>query len=135
MPIAKVPILALSGHCAGPFGAEVGLGFGALALAVGGVGVDREARRQGDGGRFDLRGRGGEALELGGSQLDVQARGGVGFVGGRTGVEDRFEGLVFAAGDRRVAGLRFGEVVRDPGRSGLRGSWSAVPRCRWSGCR
>ena len=47
VPIAKVPILALSGQCGGALGAEVGLGVGAGALAVGGVGVDREALRAG----------------------------------------------------------------------------------------
>ena len=79
VPIAKVPILELIGAVGRALGAEVGLGFGAVALPVGGVGVDREARRQGDGRRFDLRGRGGEAQELGGAELDVEPRGGVGF--------------------------------------------------------
>ena len=60
------------------FGVEVGLGFGAFGLTVGGVGVDREAFGQGDGCRFDLGGLGGEGEELGGAEVDVQARGGVG---------------------------------------------------------
>ena len=42
--------LGVVGAFAGTLRAEVGLGFSAIALAVGGVGVDGETGRQGDGG-------------------------------------------------------------------------------------
>ena len=54
MSIWKVPILASSGQTAGAFGPEVGLGVRTAALTVGGVGVDRQPRGQGDGRRFEL---------------------------------------------------------------------------------
>ena len=71
--------LGVIGAFGGAFGAEVGLGFGAVALAVGGVGVDREARGRVTVADLSSDGDAGEALELGGAQLDVQSRGGVGF--------------------------------------------------------
>ena len=68
------------GAFAGAFGVEVGFGFRAFGLAVGGVGVDGEARRQDDGGGFDLRGLGGFGEELGRAKVDVQAGGRIGLV-------------------------------------------------------
>ena len=44
------------GAFGGAFGVEVGFGFLAFGLPVGGVGVDGEASGQGDGGRSDLGG-------------------------------------------------------------------------------
>ncbi len=93
----------------GAFGAEIRFGFAAFALPVGGVGIDGEAFGQGDGGGADLGGLGGFGEELGGFEIDIQSRGGVGLVGGRGGLEDRFEDLVFAAFDLRVG--RFGGRV------------------------
>ncbi len=71
------------GAFGGPCRVEVGLGFGAFGLAVGGVGVDREACGQGDGGGADLGGLGGVGEELGGFEVDVEAGGGVGLIRGR----------------------------------------------------
>ena len=73
------------------------------ALAVGGVGVDRQARRQGDVGFLQLGGGDREAEELGVFEVDVETRGRVGFGAGRLRVEQRLEELAFASGDRRVA--------------------------------
>ena len=74
---------------------------GQARLAVGGVGVDRQAFRQGDGRLLDLRRREGVALELFRLQLQVEARGSIGFVGRQRRVEDRVEVEFLAAFDGR----------------------------------
>ena len=102
-----VPIFELSGHCPGRFGAEFRLGVGARGLAVGGVGVDREAFGQGHGRRAERRRRrrfAGE--ELVGLQLEVEPAGASASAVVRLDVEDRVEPLVFAAGRRRIGGDR-----------------------------
>ena len=48
VPIAKVPILELSGQFAGPSEPKFACASVQVALPVGGIGVDREARREGD---------------------------------------------------------------------------------------
>ena len=59
------------------------------------------------------------AEELGSAQLDVEARGRVGFGRGRAGVEDRVEDLQVAAGRRRVVACLTSSGCRGPGRSAL----------------
>ena len=102
--------LGAVGAGGGSFAAEVGLGIAAGALAVGGVGVDRQARRKNDAGVTNLRGGDGVAEELGVLKRDVEARRRVGFTARRLRIQQRLEELLFTAGDRRVAALRFGEV-------------------------
>ena len=63
----------------GRFSAEIRLGFGAIGLSVGGVGVDGEPFRQGQGRRAQRRLRGSFAgEELIGLELEVESRRGVG---------------------------------------------------------
>ena len=106
----KVPIFELIGAFSGSLGAEVRLRVGAGRLPVRRIRVDREAIGQGDSRRFELGRRGGEAEELRGAQLDVEARGRVGFFGRRTGIEDWVEDLQVASGRFGVFGVFAREV-------------------------
>ena len=100
----KSPILELSGQLAGPSEPKLACTVGAGALPICSIGIDREARRQSDDGRSDLRRRRGMALELRGAQFEVETGGRIGFGCGRARFEDGVEGLVFTSGDRRIAG-------------------------------
>ena len=105
MPIEKVPILELSGHSAGP--SEPKLAWASVQAVWPSAASGLIVKPAGRVTVADLISEG-EAAKLrnwGALELDVQSRGRVGLVGGRAGVEDRFEDLLFAAFDRRVAGF------------------------------
>ena len=88
-------------------GAEAGLGVGAGLLAVGDIGGEGEAGREGDGGGAKLGGRGDRgALELGDGEAEFGTGGRVGGGGGRGDRLGGVEGELVAVGGRRVG--RFG---------------------------
>ena len=95
--IETVPILALSGQLPGAFGAEAGLGIGAGALAVGGVGVDRQPSGKVRIDGADARRRGGEALGLRGADLRSRPEGESASVVVSAGLDGGVEGLAVAS--------------------------------------
>ena len=106
-------------------------------LPVGGVGVDREPFGQEHGRRADRRGRVRGARGTGALSAACRARRRESVsVVVSAGVEDRVEGLLFAAGGRRVLRLRVREDAPGPGRSCTSSvDRQRLRRCRRSGCR